>query len=107
VGGNRRRNREAATVADGKQLFAELWGFYRQQLSPEGMSALDFAQLVTYLLFLEIDDERSRRPVNRVQVVPDATPRTLDVWSIPGCVDPDVLFLPWSLFRGGVIGMRA
>jgi type I restriction enzyme M protein len=27
--------------------------------------------LVTYLLFLEMDDERSRRPVNRVQVVPD------------------------------------
>jgi type I restriction enzyme M protein len=58
-------------VIDGKQLFDELWTFYRQQLSPEGMSALDFAQLVTYLLFLEIDDERSRRPVNRVQVVPD------------------------------------
>ena len=35
------------------------------------MSALDFAQLVTYLLFLKIDDERSQRPVNRVQVVPD------------------------------------
>ena len=28
-------------------------------------------QLVTYLLFLEIDDERSRRPLNPVQVVPD------------------------------------
>jgi len=58
-------------VIDGKHLFDELWAFYRQLLSPEGMSALDFAQLVTYLLFLEIDDERSRRPVNRVQVVPD------------------------------------
>ncbi len=58
-------------MTDGKQLFDELWAFYRQQLSPEGMSALDFAQLVTYLLFLEIDDERSRRPVNRVHVVPD------------------------------------
>lgn len=58
-------------MTDGKQLFDDLWAFYRQQLSPEGMSALDFAQLITYLLFLEIDDERSQRPVNRVQVVPD------------------------------------
>ena len=58
-------------MIDGKQLFDELWAFYRQQLSPEGMSALDFAQFVTYLLFLKIDDERSRRPVNQVQVVPD------------------------------------
>ena len=47
-------------MIDGKHLFDELWAFYRQQLSPEGMSALDFAQLVTYLLFLEIDDEHSR-----------------------------------------------
>ena len=58
-------------MIDGKQLLDELWALYRQQLSPEGMSALDFAQLVTYLLFLKIDDERSQRPVNRVQVVPD------------------------------------
>jgi type I restriction enzyme M protein len=58
-------------VIDGKYLFDRLWTFYQQTLSPEGMSALDFAQLVTYLLFLKIDDERSQRRVNPVQVVPD------------------------------------
>jgi type I restriction enzyme M protein len=58
-------------VTDGRQLFDKLWLFYRQQLSPEGMSALDFAQLVTYLIFLKIDDERGQRPLNPVRVVPD------------------------------------
>jgi type I restriction enzyme M protein len=57
-------------VTDGKQLFDTLWAYYRQQLSPEGMSALDFAQLVSYLIFLKIDDERSQRPLNPVRVVP-------------------------------------
>ena len=58
-------------MIDGKQLFDELWAFYKQQMSSDKMSSLDFAQLVTYLLFLKIDDERGQRRINRVQVVPE------------------------------------
>jgi type I restriction enzyme M protein len=55
----------------GRQLFDELWGVYTQWMSSERMSPLDYAELVTYLLFLKIDDERSQRRVNRVRVIPE------------------------------------
>ena len=58
-------------MTEGRQLFVELWSFYEQQLAPRACRHYGFAQLVTYLLFLKLDDERSKRPVNRVQVVPD------------------------------------
>jgi type I restriction enzyme M protein len=58
-------------MTDGRGLFDELWKFYEQQLSAESVSAFGFAELVTYLLFLKIDDERSDRHLNPVQVVPD------------------------------------
>jgi type I restriction enzyme M protein len=53
----------------GRQLFDELWSVYTQKMASQRMSALDYAELVTYLLFLKIDDERSQRRVNRVRVV--------------------------------------
>jgi type I restriction enzyme M protein len=56
---------------DGKELFDDLWSFYRHQLSPETVSPLYFTELVTYLLFLKIDDERSRRQLNPVRVMPE------------------------------------
>src|SRR5690242_6686004 len=67
----RRHGRAGIQMTGGPELFAELWRFYEQQLGVEGLSAYGFAELVTYLLFLKIDDERSNRPLNPVQVVPD------------------------------------
>jgi type I restriction enzyme M protein len=57
-------------VSGGWELFNELWRFHEQQLAPERVSSFDFAELVTCLLFLKIDDERAQRPFNKVQVVP-------------------------------------
>jgi type I restriction enzyme M protein len=53
----------------GRRLFDELWSVYTQRMASQRMSALDYAELVTYLLFLKIDDERSQRRVNRVRVI--------------------------------------
>ncbi|MFI7038207.1 class I SAM-dependent DNA methyltransferase [Microbispora rosea] len=47
-----------------RELFDPLWKFWEQKLRTAGVSALDYAQLVTYLLFLKLDHERSRRPGN-------------------------------------------
>jgi len=55
----------------GRQLFDELWSVYTQRMSSERVSPLDYAELVTYLLFLKIDDERSQRRVNQVRVIPE------------------------------------
>ncbi|MFC5180780.1 HsdM family class I SAM-dependent methyltransferase [Actinomadura harenae] len=52
------------------QLFDSLWSFYQRELSVEGVSELDYVEQLTYLLFLKIDDERSMRGLNTVQVVP-------------------------------------
>lgn len=57
-------------MGQGQDLFNELWKFHEQQLAPEKVSPFDFAELVTCLLFLKIDDERVNRPFNKVQVVP-------------------------------------
>ena len=58
-------------MSTGRELFDELWRFHERQLASEKVSAFDFAELVTYLIFLKIDDERGRRQFNRVRVVPD------------------------------------
>lgn len=58
-------------MTDGRTLFDDLWRYYEQQLSSEGLSAFGYAELITYLLFLKIDNERSNRKLNPVQVVPD------------------------------------
>ena len=58
-------------MSSGRDLFNTLWRFHEQQLAPEKVSSFDFAELVTYLLFLKIDDERGGRKFNKVQVVPD------------------------------------
>ena len=58
-------------MTDGRVLFDDLWRHYEQQLSSEGLSAYGFVELVTYLLFLKIDDERGNRKLNAVQVVPN------------------------------------
>ncbi|MER7506231.1 N-6 DNA methylase [Nonomuraea pusilla] len=47
-----------------QELFGPLWKFWEQKLRAAGVSALDYAQLVTYLLFLKLDHERSQRPGN-------------------------------------------
>ena len=57
-------------MSSGRDLFNALWRFHEQQLAPEKVSSFDFAELVTYLLFLKIDDERAQRPFNKVQVIP-------------------------------------
>lgn len=56
-------------MTTGDQLFDELWGFYTQRLSARVVSPLDFAELVTYLLFLKLDDERGNRPIHHVRVI--------------------------------------
>lgn len=58
-------------MSSGRELFDGLWRFHERQLAPEKVSAFDFAELVTYLVFLKVDDERGRRQFNRVRVVPD------------------------------------
>ena len=58
-------------MSGGQDLFNELWRFHEQQLAPEKVSSFDFAELVTCLLFLKIDDERAHRRFNNLQVVPE------------------------------------
>ncbi|WP_433179906.1 HsdM family class I SAM-dependent methyltransferase [Actinoallomurus sp. CA-150999] len=61
----------AVGMTSGRGLFEPLWKFYDQYLSTKAFSAFDFAELVTYLLFLKLDDERGSRPAAlAVRVVP-------------------------------------
>ncbi|WP_343983828.1 N-6 DNA methylase, partial [Streptosporangium amethystogenes] len=54
---------------DARSLFDGLWKFYQQNLSNEGVNHLDFAELVTYLLFLKLDHERGERGLNPERVI--------------------------------------
>jgi len=56
-------------MTTGDQLFDQLWGFYTQRLSARVVSPLDFAELITYLLFLKLDDEHGIRAIHPVRVV--------------------------------------
>ncbi|MDX6738703.1 N-6 DNA methylase [Actinocorallia sp. A-T 12471] len=58
-------------MTSARSLFDSLWSFYDRELSVEGVSPLEYVEQLTYLLFLKIDDERGRRSIRRVQVVPN------------------------------------
>lgn len=58
-------------MTDARQIFDSLWSFYGRRLSAESVSAFEFVEQVTYLLFLKIDHERASRRVNPVRVVPE------------------------------------
>ncbi|MFI0352861.1 class I SAM-dependent DNA methyltransferase [Actinomadura sp. 9N407] len=54
-----------------RQIFESLWRFYERRLSAESVSAFEFVEQVTYLLFLKIDHERATRHINPKRVVPE------------------------------------
>ncbi|WP_329562100.1 type I restriction-modification system subunit M [Kitasatospora sp. NBC_01266] len=55
--------------AQTRQLVAKLWN-YCDVLRDDGVSAIDYVEQLTYLLFLKMADERARRPLKPEQVVP-------------------------------------
>lgn len=56
-------------MADPKQLVAKLWN-YCDILRDDGLSYGDYVEQLTFLLFLKMDDERSRPPFNKKSDIP-------------------------------------
>ncbi len=53
-----------------KQLVNKLWGFC-DLLRDDGLSYGDYVEQLTYLLFLKMDDERSKPPYNKKSDIPE------------------------------------
>lgn len=56
-------------MADPKQLVAKLWN-YCDILRDDGLSYGDYVEQLTFLLFLKMDDERSKPPFNKKSDIP-------------------------------------
>lgn len=56
-------------MTDPKQLVNKLWN-YCNILRDDGLSYGDYVEQLTYLLFLKMDDERSKPPYNKKSLIP-------------------------------------
>lgn len=56
-------------MTDSKQLVAKLWN-YCDILRDDGLSYGDYVEQLTFLLFLKMDDERSKPPFNKKSDIP-------------------------------------
>lgn len=56
-------------MTDPKQLVSKLWN-YCNILRDDGLSYGDYVEQLTYLLFLKMDDERSKPPYNKKSEIP-------------------------------------
>ena len=63
------------------QIVQKLWN-YCNILRDDGLSYGDYVEQLTYLLFLEMADEQSRRPFNLVSLIPKAFG-----WDVPVKLD--------------------
>jgi type I restriction enzyme M protein len=54
-------------MTDSKQLVNKLWN-YCNILRDDGLSYGDYVEQLTFLLFLKMDDERTKAPYNKSQV---------------------------------------
>src|SRR6476619_6829675 len=63
---------ERETVSDARRLVDKLWS-YCDVLRDDGVGVLEYTEQLTYLLFLQMADERSRRPegFGREVIVPE------------------------------------
>ncbi|MBU4502280.1 MAG: type I restriction-modification system subunit M [Nanoarchaeota archaeon] len=57
-------------MTDPKQLVQKLWN-YCDILRDDGLSYGDYVEQLTYLLFLKMDDERSKPPFNKKSDIPE------------------------------------
>jgi len=57
-------------MTDPKQLVQKLWN-YCNILRDDGLSYGDYVEQLTYLLFLKMDDERSKPPFNKKSDIPE------------------------------------
>lgn len=56
-------------MADTKQMVTKLWN-YCDILRDDGLSYGDYVEQLTFLLFLKMDDERSKPPFNKKSEIP-------------------------------------
>ncbi len=56
-------------MTEAKQIVGKLWN-YCNILRDDGLSYGDYVEQLTYLLFLKMDDERSKPPYNKKSIIP-------------------------------------
>ena len=56
-------------MTEPKQLVQKLWN-YCDILRDDGLSYGDYVEQLTYLLFLKMDDERTKEPYNKKSDIP-------------------------------------